>query len=177
MGTGTRTRAERPYWNPYAAGFALGLVLLASFYVLGSGLGASGALTRVVVAALRAVSPGYIDHHLYAAKYAGGGAPLMDWFVFLLLGVVVGGFLGGITAGRFRVAVEKGSRVSVTTRLVLALVGGAIAGFGSRLAGGCTSGQALTGGAELALGSWCFMFAVFGGAYAFAYFVRRQWQR
>ena len=48
-------------------------------------------------------------------------------------------------------------------------------GFAARLGRGCTSGQALSGGAELALGSWVFMFAVFGGAYAFAWFVRRQW--
>ena len=29
----------RPYWNPYVAGIALGLVLLASFLIMGFGLG------------------------------------------------------------------------------------------------------------------------------------------
>ena len=47
--------------------------------------------------------------------------------------------------------------------------------LGAQIARGCTSGQALTGGAQLALGSWVFMFSVFAGAYALAYFVRRQW--
>jgi hypothetical protein len=28
----------------------------------------------------------------------------------------------------------------------------------------------------LSAGSWAFMFAVFGGGYALAYFVRRQWR-
>ena len=37
------TRAPQPYWNPYLAGFGLGLVLLASFVIMGRGLGASGA--------------------------------------------------------------------------------------------------------------------------------------
>ena len=55
------------------------------------------------------------------------------------------------------------------------MLGGAVAGFGAQLARGCTSGQALTGGAQLALGSWVFMFSVFGGAYALAWFFRRQW--
>jgi hypothetical protein len=49
-------------------------------------------------------------------------------------------------------------------------------GFGSKLARGCTSGQALTGGALMSVGSWAFMIAVFASAYAFAYVVRRQWK-
>jgi hypothetical protein len=48
-------------------------------------------------------------------------------------------------------------------------------GYGARFARGCTSGQALSGGAVLSVGSWAFMFAVFGGAYALAYFFRRAW--
>ena len=49
-------------------------------------------------------------------------------------------------------------------------------GIGSKLARGCTSGQALTGGAMLSIGSWAFMIAVFASAYAVAYLFRRQWQ-
>jgi hypothetical protein len=37
------------------------------------------------------------------------------------------------------------------------------------------SGQALTGGAFLNLGSWAAMMAIFAAAYGVAYFVRRQW--
>ncbi len=48
-------------------------------------------------------------------------------------------------------------------------------GYGARLARGCTSGQALSGGAVLSVGSWAFMFAVFAGGYALAYFVRKAW--
>jgi hypothetical protein len=33
----------------------------------------------------------------------------------------------------------------------------------------------LSGGAVLSVGSWVFMFAVFAGAYALAYFLRRVW--
>ena len=56
-----------------------------------------------------------------------------------------------------------------------AFLGGAFMGYGARLARGCTSGQALSGGAVLSVGSWAFMFAVFGGAYALAYFVKKLW--
>ena len=47
---------------------------------------------------------------------------------------------------------------------MLAFARGLISAFGARLARGCTSGQALSGGAVLSVGSWAFMFAVFAGA-------------
>ena len=56
-----------------------------------------------------------------------------------------------------------------------AFIGGGFMGYGARMARGCTSGQALSGGAVLSVGSWAFMFAVFAGAYALAYFVRKLW--
>jgi uncharacterized membrane protein YedE/YeeE len=73
-------------------------------------------------------------------------------------------------------AVEKGPRVSVVLRLALAFLGGFVMAFGAALGRGCTSGQALTGGALLNVGSWIFMMCFFGGAYGMAWFVRRQWR-
>ncbi len=66
-------------------------------------------------------------------------------------------------------------RISNRTRLLLAFAGGVIMAYGARMARGCTSGQALSGGAVLAVGSWAFMFAVFAGGYAVAWFLRRLW--
>jgi hypothetical protein len=48
-------------------------------------------------------------------------------------------------------------------------------GVAARFARGCTSGQALSGGALLSVGSWAFMMMVFAGGYAMAYFVRKEW--
>jgi len=59
--------------------------------------------------------------------------------------------------------------------LMFAFIGGALMAIGAKIALGCTSGQALTGGALLNVGSWAFMWCVFGGAYALAYFFRKQW--
>lgn len=167
---------EAPHWDPYVAGFFLGLVLLGTFLVVGRGLGASGAMTRLTARAAEVVAPGWVHHNGALGGYFAKGARWWDdWLVFELIGVVLGGLAAGLTAGRFGLKVEGGPRVTPRQRLLFAFVGGAIVGFGARLAQGCTSGQALTGGATLALGSWAFMFAVFGGAYGVAYFVRRLW--
>ncbi len=48
-------------------------------------------------------------------------------------------------------------------------------GIGAKLARGCTSGQALTGGALLSAGGWAFMMMVFAGGYGAAWLMRRQW--
>lgn len=172
-GHGTR---ERPLWDPYVAGVLLGLVLLATFLVVGRGLGASGAMARLTALFAHGVSPAWVEGNGAIGPYFASGARWWDdWLVFELVGVVLGGLAGGLMSGRFRFQVERGPQVGVRSRLFFAVLGGAIAGYGARLAGGCTSGQALTGGATLALGSWAFMFAVFGGGYGLAYFVRRLW--
>ena len=172
-----RIHTARPYWNPYAAGIGLGLVLLASFVIVGRGLGASGAFSSLVATGVVTVAPEHAQANPYFSEYIGDGtkSPLMDWLVFEVIGVFAGGFLSGALAGRVRRTVEKGPRISVRGRLTYAFVGGTIMGIGAKFARGCTSGQALTGGALLNVGSWAFMMCVFAGAYAMAYFVRRQW--
>lgn len=167
---------RRPFWNPYVAGIALGLVLLGSFVVTGKGLGASGAFKRLGAAALHEAAPTWAEENKNIGSYLGPErSPLNAWIVFLAIGVALGGAAGALTAGRFEIETIRGPRIARDPRLVLALLGGAISGVGASVARGCTSGQALSGGAQLALGSWIFMFAVFAGAYGLAYFVRRQW--
>jgi uncharacterized membrane protein YedE/YeeE len=168
---------KRPYWNPYLAGFALGLVLLASFVLTGRGLGASGTFKHVAAAAMHAASPTWAEENRNVGKFFADPArsSMDDWIVWLSLGTAIGGAIAVFTARRFELETVRGPRADVRYRWVLAVLGGALAGFGAQLARGCTSGQALTGGAQLALGSWVFMFSVFGGAYALAWFFRRQW--
>jgi uncharacterized membrane protein YedE/YeeE len=171
-------RVPQPYWNPYLAGLGLGLVLLASYVIMGRGLGASGAMTSLVAVGVNTIAPAHAAGNSFYGEYLGDGSknPLMDWLVFEVLGVFAGGFISGVLAGRLKLTTEKGPNISVRGRLLFAFLGGGLMGIGAKLARGCTSGQALTGGAVLNVGSWAFMMCVFGGAYAMAYFMRRQWQ-
>jgi hypothetical protein len=164
------------FWNPYLAGVALGLVLLSAFAVMGNGLGASGASLRFGVAALDAVAPSAVAASPALARAESGGHPLGFWFVFEIAGVMLGSFVAAYTSGRLKLEVLKGPTFGTTARLAWALLGGFIMGAAARAARGCTSGQALSGGALLSAGSWAFMLSVFGGGYALAWFVRRQWR-
>jgi len=171
-------KTEQPFWNPYLAGVALGLLLLATFAIMGWGLGSSSGPTRLAFGALHLLAPTWAEANGYIGHYVGPGKNILDdWMVFEVLGVLLGGVVGSYSAGRMRSGfVDKGPRISVNSRLALALTGGVIMGVAARLARGCTSGQALTGGSMLAVGSWLFMLAVFAGAYLTAPLVRRAWR-
>jgi len=165
------------YMNPYLAGVALGLVLLATYVIMGRGLGASGAFSTLVAMGVDSVASSHAQANEFYLDYLqnGYGHPLKSWLMIEVVGVLVGGLLSGLLAGRVRRTVEKGPQISLRGRLAYAFLGGALMGVGAKLARGCTSGQALSGAAVLNVGSWAFMIMVFVGGYATAYFVRRQW--
>ncbi|MGW4435228.1 YeeE/YedE family protein [Streptomyces sp. NPDC004596] len=81
---------------------------------------------------------------------APGPAPLVTQAA-LLVSIFVGGLIAALTSGRFHLRFDMGPgfRSLVTadpiTMLVLLFVGGVLVGFGTRLAGGCSSGHGLNG--------------------------------
>ncbi|MFC6020945.1 YeeE/YedE family protein [Plantactinospora solaniradicis] len=77
-------------------------------------------------------------------------APLVSQAA-LLLSILVGGWLAAVTAGRFDLRLDMGDgfRDVVTDSpphmIGVLFVGGVLVGFGTRLAGGCSSGHGLHG--------------------------------
>ena len=143
----------RAYANPYLAGFALGVVLLAAFVTMGRGLGASGAFASSAAGVVSAVAPARAAANPYFARYLGGSGPWLDWLLIEIAGVAIGGFLSALVAGRLRVEIERGPRYTARSRLT----------------------TAFTGGALLGVGSWLFILGAFAAGYAVAPLVRREW--
>ncbi len=165
------------YWNPYIGGVLLGIVLLASNFISGRGLGASGAMKSVVVTSVDAVAPKHVEKAAFYKEYteSHGTHPMNNWLVYEVLGLIVGGFLSGAVAGRLKFRVEHSPRITSRRRLIFALMGGVLFGFGSQMGRGCTSGAALSGMAVLSLGGFITMASIFGTAFAAAYFFRKNW--
>jgi len=169
---------QNKYLNPYIAGVLLGLVLLLAIFVSGRGLGASGAIKSVTVYGVEKIAPSHAENTKFYQKYLEehNNSPLKNWLVFEVAGVIIGAFISGLTANRLALKLEKGPNVKTNgIRILGAIVGGFIFGVGSQLGRGCTSGAALSGLAVLSTGGILTMFAIFGGAYAFAYFFRKLW--
>ena len=167
---------SRKYLNPYLGGVLLGLVLLAANFVAGRGLGASGAVKSVIVAATQTIAPAHVEKNAYYNEYKKQHSnPLSNWLVFQMAGVLVGGFVSGALWGRLKLKVEHSPKITSRRRLIFAAAGGILFGFGSQLGRGCTSGSALSGMAVISLGGFITMAAIFGTAFALAYFLRKNW--
>ncbi|MBN2588866.1 MAG: YeeE/YedE family protein [Sedimentisphaerales bacterium] len=164
---------KKKYMNPYLAGIGLGLTLLVSFLVLGAGLGASSGLARIAACIGLCVA----KTHTLSSEYFGkwGQHPMQYYLVFMLVGTFIGGLCSALLANRTKLQIERGKQSSVGLRIVFAFIGGILVGFASRLAQGCTSGQALSGTALLLTGSFVFLICIFVGGYATAKLFRRQW--
>jgi uncharacterized membrane protein YedE/YeeE len=167
---------KKKYMNPYMAGTMLGIVLLLAMFLAGRGLGASGGLKYCVVSIVGAVDRPHTDKSIYYSKYfEGGKKPLKNWLTIEILGVVAGGFLSGAITKRLKFKIEKSPNISNTRRLIFAFLGGVFFVYGAQLARGCTSGAALSGMAVLSVAGFVTMVAIFGSAYLFAWFFRKNW--
>jgi len=165
---------KNSFWSPYLAGVGIGLTLLASFIIAGQGLGASRAFTVVAGTGLKEVLPRYTATLSYLSKYL-QLSPFRDWTVVEVSGVLIGAFIGVYLSRGFRLRMDRAGNMSAGMRVVTAFGGGAILGFASRLARGCTSGVALTGGSQFALSGWVFIVAMFISGFIFASIFKRLW--
>lgn len=95
----------------------------------------------------------------------------------LVLGVIIGSFFSAIISGDLHAndwvpslwASVFGD--SVVLRVLVALAGGIIIGFGARFAGGCTSGHGISGTLQLAVSSWISAISFFVGGIITAHLI------
>jgi uncharacterized membrane protein YedE/YeeE len=174
--TKTYSAMKKRYMNPYIAGTILGLVLLLAMFMSGRGLGASGGIKYCMVSLVGTLDRPHVEKSPYFVKYfENGGKPLKSWLTIEILGVVAGGFISGAISKRLKFQIEKSPKISNTRRLIFAFLGGAFFVYGAQLARGCTSGAALSGMAVLSVAGFVTMIAIFGSAYLFAWFFRKNW--
>jgi uncharacterized protein len=167
---------KKKYMNPYLAGTLLGIVLLLAMFISGRGLGASGGIKYCVVSLVGAADRPHAEKSVFYSKYfEDGKKPLQNWLTLEILGVVAGGFISGAVSKRLKFRIEKSPKISNARRLAFAFTGGLLFVYGAQLARGCTSGAALSGMAVLSVAGFVTMIAIFGSAYVFAYFFRKNW--
>ncbi len=147
----------KPFWPPLVAGIVLGMVLLLTFLWTGHGLGATGASTRLAAWLGMTLAPTATAANGYLGPLVEGGNPLGSWITWQVVGVALGAVLAAFMGGRLKVQLDGATRVGAGKRVVTALVGGVLAGFGARVAAGCTSGLGLSGAATLGIAAFVFL--------------------
>jgi hypothetical protein len=156
---------------PYATGAALGIVIAVSLTAFAEPVGVSGAFQNLAGSLGRVLAPGI--------AYWQTGIPTgVTWQVWVVLGLFAGAMLGAAMSRSLRVSRVPEAWVqtfgpSIVRRWLLAFLAGALIELASAIAGGCTSGLALSGGIVLAPGAFLFMAAMFGTGIPTAWLVLR----
>jgi uncharacterized protein len=149
-------------WSAYSAGAGLGIVVAYAELVPGRALAVSGAVDKL------AAYPGSMLFPK-SSYYAHVLQPEITWQVWMLLGLLGGAFASSWLSGEVRKRWHPDTQwvprfgSSVWLRLGLAFVGAVLVQVGAGIAGGCTSGLAISGGTTLSPGAFVFMAGMFLG--------------
>lgn len=167
----------KPLWRPHAAGVLLGLGLLLTFVLTGHGLGGSGFTTALAAKGAQVVAPAATEANSYfGGMLEDGRNPLDAWITWQVIGVAFGALIGALSARRFKIQLDGPGALGKPGRVLMALAGGMIAGFGARISLGCTSGLGLSGAATLATAGFVFLGGFFISGAVFGLLTRRLWK-
>jgi uncharacterized membrane protein YedE/YeeE len=167
---------SKKYMNPYIAGVLLGFVIMAAFFFSGEGIGGSGAFKDIVKTTVIDLAPKYAENSNYfKSAVEANESPMKSWLIFEVLGVLIGAAISAAFAGRLKLKIEHSPKISSKTRIIFAILGGALFGIGSQLGRGCTSGAGLSGMAVMSVSGFLVVVAIFGSGYLFAWFFRKLW--
>ena len=142
-------------WSPYAAGMGIGVLSWLTLYVSGHPIGCSTSFARMAGMIEKLFRGRKVETKPFYREIP----PVVDWQWMLVAGMVFGAFLSAQLSGDFHwqwipTRWEAAFGDNRLTRIVVAVAGGILLGFGSRWAGGCTSGHGISGTMQLALSSW-----------------------
>ena len=128
-------------WSGAAGGLAVGLYALFQFFVTGKILGVSSGYGNIC---------GYISRMPFF--HEGPWRSLNNWRLWFLIGLPLGGLLAALTSpGEIALSFSLGTLYdsvipqAVWVRGLILAGGGVMIGYGSRMAGGCTSGHSIGG--------------------------------
>ncbi|KAI9338188.1 hypothetical protein BDR26DRAFT_863152 [Obelidium mucronatum] len=152
----------QPAWSPFVSGLAIGGTQIISILITGSVIGASSVfpyIGAVIMTRLdrrwEKTAPFYKDYRDMSSSFR------------FSVGMVFGGLCSALTSG-----LVYGAGLLFTPAQVSRLIGGGILlVYGSRIAGGCTSGHGLSGMAQLSVASFITVAFMFLGGTLMAFLV------
>ena len=162
-----KSRDFRDSFDNVLGGAAVGLAVLAAWYLTGGPMGAAwkeyAELATDVPSRVQTQSFTFISPMGDSLRYLMNPSQLslVNFGVVALTGVILGGFAYALVKREFRY-----ERFFTVKDFASHVLGGALMGIGGVLAMGCTVGQAITGVSTLAIGSILAFFSIVIGAAA-----------
>lgn len=157
-------------WSPYIVGIGIGVLSWLTFLFSRKAIGCSTAFARTSGMIEKIFRGKRVERKLYYQNIK----PVIEWQWMLVLGIVIGSFISSMLSGGFewQLFPSRWAEVFGTDpylRISVAILGGIFLGFGSRFAGGCTSGHGISGTMQLAVSSWISAICFFVGGIATAF--------
>ncbi len=142
-------------WSPYVVGILIGVLNFTTLIISKKFLGASTSYVKTSGMIMRFFNKEKVDQNPYYQIKT----PKIDWGWMLVFGIIIGSFISSNLSGSFEVITipklwSDTFSSSLITRVLVAVFGGVVMGFGARLAGGCTSGHGISGTSQLSVLSW-----------------------
>jgi uncharacterized protein len=167
-------------WSPYVAGILLGVVGILAVWISNSLLGASGAFENLAGLIGKAIAPLAFDNMYFNFIMPPG----ITWGVILLVGVFFGGLIGAATSKTLKWGKKDSANSDVQwkrvfgpqtwKRWVLGFLGAILLEYAAGIAGGCTSGLAISGGMLLVPAAFLFIAGMFGSGILTALIIYRK---
>lgn len=167
-------------WSPYTAGILLGIVGVLAVWLSNSLLGASGAFENLAGMIGKSLAPDLFNNVYFNFIMP----PEITWSVVLLVGIFFGGMLGAATSGTLKWGKKDAANSDeqwknifgqqIWKRWLLAFVGAIILEYAAGIAGGCTSGLAISGGMLLAPAAFLFIAGMFASGILTAVIIYRR---
>lgn len=158
-----------PTWSPYIVGVGIGLLVCLALVVSDRAIGCSTAFVKATGLIEQLIRGKKAEDKEYYRKFP----PRIDWQFIIVPGIVIGAFISSFLSGTFGFfivppfwASQFGD--SAVLRILAAIAGGILLGFGARWAGGCTSGHGISGTLQLSVGSILSAACFFVGGIAMA---------
>jgi uncharacterized membrane protein YedE/YeeE len=164
-------------WSPYVAGIIIGLLQIPAFLIIETALGASSSYVTIGGLVTSVIDPSILNIE-YVARHVAATAKNW-WQVALVAGIAIGAFASARLSGARRQPISPiwtraiGS-ASPAKRYAMAFAAGFLMLLGARIADGCTSGHGLSGIAQLAVGSFVAVIAMFAGGIGTAFLLLRR---
>ena len=175
-----KKQISKETWSPYAAGILLGVIGMLAVLISNSLLGASGAFENLAGLIGKALAPAAFNNTYFNFVMPPG----ITWGVILLVGVFFGGMIGAATSRTLKWGKkdsansdEQWKRIfgpQTWKRWALAFFGAIILEYAAGIAGGCTSGLAISGGMLLAPSAFLFIGGMFASGILTAVVIYRR---
>lgn len=170
---------RKELWSPYVAGILLGIVGVLAVWLSDSLLGASGAFENMAGMIGKVLAPQAFNNMYFNFIMPPG----FNWALVLFFGTILGGTIGALSSRTWKLRVNTDDKQwkaifgpKTWKRWLIAFLGAIVLEYGAGIAGGCTSGLAISGGMLLAPAAFLFIGGMFASGIVTTLLVyRRKW--